>query len=254
VGWGDGHALLWEDSAESVVDLHPAGFDYSWAFATSGSQQVGSGDVTGGDWHALVWEGTPESVIDLHSFLPPGSMESEALGIDSSGNIVGFFDGGAILWIPALDTLELLDPNGGEVLVAGSTYSINWGSPESINTVLIEYSTDNGVNWAEVEPPNVGNSGSYNWTVPWVSSNQCLVQVSDASDPCTSDTSNDVFTIYVCEPLSSDLNDDYKVTLDDFGILEDDWLNIYIFEDLVNMASQWLNCGCSIQNACWEQP
>jgi len=92
-------------------------------------------------------------------------------------------------------TLELLTPNGGEVLVAGSNYDITWEPDGSISDVLIKYSTDNGGNWTPVDPPNVGNIGSYNWLVPAVSSDQCLVQVSDASDPCTSDTSDALFTI-----------------------------------------------------------
>ena len=91
--------------------------------------------------------------------------------------------------------VTLLAPNGGEVLVAGSTYEISWDTEGTISTILIEYSTDNGGNWTPVDPPNVGNSGSYNWTVPWTSSDQCLVKVSDASDPCISDTSDDVFAI-----------------------------------------------------------
>jgi hypothetical protein len=94
-----------------------------------------------------------------------------------------------------IELLFLLTPNGGEALVAGSTYEISWDTEGTISTVLIEYSTNNGGNWTGVDPPNVGNSGSYNWTVPWLSSGQCLVQVSDASDPCTSDISDAVFTI-----------------------------------------------------------
>ncbi len=91
--------------------------------------------------------------------------------------------------------LTLQNPNGGEVLVAGQIYPITWTNASSISDVLIEYSTNNGGNWTPVDPPNTGNTGSYNWLVPQVSSIQCLIRISDSSNPSTSDTSDDVFTI-----------------------------------------------------------
>jgi Tol biopolymer transport system component len=89
--------------------------------------------------------------------------------------------------------LFVFDPNGGEVLTAGSTYPITWSSTGSINDVLIEYSTDNGSSWKNIT--TVPNTGSYNWLVPAVNSNQCLVRVTDAANPSISDTSDAVFTI-----------------------------------------------------------
>src|SRR5262245_7945771 len=50
-----GHALLWNGTSESVVDLHPAGFVYSEARGVSGASQVGFG---AGPGHALLWNGT----------------------------------------------------------------------------------------------------------------------------------------------------------------------------------------------------
>ena len=92
-------------------------------------------------------------------------------------------------------TLTLLSPNGGETLIVGSTYSITWESQGPVSDVTIEYSTNNGSTWTQVDPPNTGNSGSYDWLVPAVASNQCLVRVSDAAYPEVFDTSDAVFTI-----------------------------------------------------------
>jgi len=92
--------------------------------------------------------------------------------------------------------VSILSPNGGEVLTAG-TYTIKWSSTGSISDVLIEYSTDNGLNWTLVDPPNTGNSGSYDWLVPTIDSTQCLVRVSDAANLNISDTSNAVLTITI---------------------------------------------------------
>lgn len=60
------HALLWRGTEASRVDLHPAGFEDSRALGVAGGRQVGEGTTTGGSGHALVWEGTAASVIDLH--------------------------------------------------------------------------------------------------------------------------------------------------------------------------------------------
>lgn len=117
VGWGSGtatggesHALLWRGTADSVVDLRPSGFTYSEAHATNDSEQVGYGYDPARGHHALLWHGTAVSALDLHAFLPPGFAESEALGIDSTGEILGVawvYDSGGnrenhyFLWMPA---------------------------------------------------------------------------------------------------------------------------------------------------------
>ena len=97
------HALLWFHTAASVVDLHPAGFDQSYATGVSEMKQAGYG-VLAGNSHALVWSGTPGSAIDLHAFLPAGFIASQATGVDTGGSITGiaFTATGrrAILWVP----------------------------------------------------------------------------------------------------------------------------------------------------------
>jgi predicted outer membrane repeat protein len=77
----------------------------------------------------------------------------------------------------------------------GTTYQITWDTWGDINEVKIEYSTDNGSVWAEADPNNTGNTGSYNWLVPEIDSDLCLVRVSDPNDPFVNDTSDAVFTI-----------------------------------------------------------
>jgi len=108
---GNAHAVLWRGSAQSVVDLNP-GPNEDWgsrAFATNGEIQVGLASNNGPTLAAL-WGGTPESYLNLHQFLPEqfqGSGESsEARGIDSAGNIVGWAAdtttgrAKAVLWVP----------------------------------------------------------------------------------------------------------------------------------------------------------
>jgi len=85
------HAIVWSGSANSAVDLNPAGFDISFAVGTNGAVQVGfgNGPTTGNDDHALLWTGTTASVQDLNSLLPFAAVTSDATSIDLQGNIFG---------------------------------------------------------------------------------------------------------------------------------------------------------------------
>lgn len=99
---GAGHALLWNSSAANMVDLHPAGYTFSVAYATNGTQQVGEADDSGlpRHKHAVVWSGTAASVVDLNQFLPAGVSDAQAMAIDAAGNIVGYAGNHAYLWVP----------------------------------------------------------------------------------------------------------------------------------------------------------
>ncbi len=91
--------------------------------------------------------------------------------------------------------LTITAPNGGEKIAPGSTYAIIWEGGAGVADVIIAYSIDNGQNWSEVDPPNAGNSGSYDWLVPDADSNQCLIYIVDADNPIDFDLSDDLFTI-----------------------------------------------------------
>jgi hypothetical protein len=82
-------AAMWHGSADSWVDLHPAGYDYSTALATNGPEQVGMAYNLLFPFHAFLWHGTAASATDLGAFLPPGFDDPEALAIDRDGNIAG---------------------------------------------------------------------------------------------------------------------------------------------------------------------
>ena len=120
----------------------------------------------------------------------------------------------------------VLSPNGGENLAAASPYTITWKTQQDadLDTVTIEYSTDNGQNWQAVE--TVVNTGSYTWDpLPVADSNQCLIRIGDPLDVAISDTSDETFTIFQCrKQLKGDLNGDCYVNFLDIAILAGDWL------------------------------
>ena len=129
-------------------------------------------------------------------------------------------------------------PNGGEVLTGGSTYSVTWTST-GIGIVLIKYSSDNGLSWTPID--TVANTGSYNWLVPAVNSNRCLVRISDASNPSISDTSDRVFTvIFRYSGGSGTQADPYRIsTVADWQQLMNtsaDWNQHFILTADLNLA------------------
>jgi len=125
----------------------------------------------------------------------------------------------------AVPELVVKIPNGGEEWTAGTTQTIQWEPYGDVNIPIIhlEYSANNGIDWNDVNA--VPNTGSYQWTVPMITSNQCRVRISDANDANVYDTSDNVFIIYVCQLLSlGDLNKDCKIDFVDFAIMAQDWL------------------------------
>lgn len=110
---GNNHAFLWHGSAQTAVDLNPAGMLGSTALATyAGTQQVGYGDV--GNGHALLWSGNATSVVDLN---PNGFLSSTAEGTDGHHQ-VGYGSAGnqqpshALLWSGTAASAVDLNPNG----------------------------------------------------------------------------------------------------------------------------------------------
>lgn len=93
-------------------------------------------------------------------------------------------------------TLTLLSPNGSEIMAGGSIDTIVWTNTGTVESVLIEFSIDDGDTWTGVYPPNVGNTGSYSWLAPLVESAQCRVRVTNAANLGVYDTSDEVFSIF----------------------------------------------------------
>jgi alpha-tubulin suppressor-like RCC1 family protein len=212
--------------------VNPATFDQSGTFEISfdpdyidlvspnGGEQLATGNVFSVIWEASslienvkieysadngsTWlETNPANTGNSGSYLwtIPQVNSSECLvKISNAADDTVFDVSDSVFTINTPSTnLVLLTPNGGERLESGKTYSVTWQDSLGITNIAVEYSLDQGANWESVEPPNVGYSGNYEWAVPLVYSDQCLMRVSDVSSPGVFDTSNDLFSI---TPLS----------------------------------------------------
>jgi hypothetical protein len=143
------HAMLWQGTPSSSVDLHPPGnFDRSNALAVQGGQQVGYAATNASGARAFLWSGSAASGVSLH---PAGATSSMATGV-FSGRQVGFafLDGQyrAGMWTGTAASWSSLHPEGMQssralatdeteqagyaVTVSGFDHACMWrGTPQS---------------------------------------------------------------------------------------------------------------------------
>ena len=153
---------------------------------------------------------------------------------------------------------KVLSPNGGEFLPGEIEYEIKWsdcgGCEVCPHSYVVEYSTDGGAEWSAVTPGSVSNTCSYTWSVPVLDSNQCVVRVTDASDPNCGDASDNSFHIYECrEVYWDDLNGDCYMDFLDFCILAEGWTgSADDFYDLSDLVEDWSSCGNPYDPLCGQ--
>ena len=96
--------------------------------------------------------------------------------------------------------IVLITPNGdggGEVWRVCTETSITWTSGGTGTYFRIEYSVDNGQNWTTIQSSyySSGFNNTYDWTLPNQPSSECLIRVTDNSNPIRTDMSDATFTI-----------------------------------------------------------
>jgi hypothetical protein len=96
--------------------------------------------------------------------------------------------------------VRVTSPNGGERLAVGSACDITWASSGAVGDIKIDYSVDNGVSWTNIVA-STENDGSYNWVIPNIPSDSCVVRVGEIDgEPC--DMSDGVFSIVPASSLT----------------------------------------------------
>jgi hypothetical protein len=119
-----------------------------------------------------------------------------------------------------LQPVELLSPDGGEVIASGSTYqNIEWGAPLEADHFKLLYSIDNGLSWKTIDRDITGTA--YPWPVSAQNGNktQCKVKVIgyDASDiKIGSDVSDEPFAIEVMKVTYPNGSEEQHVGAQDY--------------------------------------
>jgi len=201
-------------SNSAVTDISDAIFSI---FSTSVTLLAPTADTLAGDSNVtILWTSTGllEAVnldysldngatwISIVDSLPDaGSYGWTVPDIDASGVLLrvaftadtSIFDVGSPFAIAA-SRVTVIAPNGGEVWLRNTLHLVVWSASATIDSVKIEHSINNGVDWSVIAA-KVPNNGSFEWQVPDTVSEQLLVRISDAEDGVPSDVSDAVFTL-----------------------------------------------------------
>jgi hypothetical protein len=117
----------------------------------------------------------------------------------ASGVNTGFFN----VVNTGTKALALSKPNGGEVLYVNESFRVEWVS-SGITSIKIELSLNNGTDWNPVVLTFPADSSYYVWNpIPNSPSTQCLLRITDVSDPTVTDKSKSVFSITLPQPVKS---------------------------------------------------
>jgi hypothetical protein len=201
-----GVVILWGwDGSDAIVIRNPGGGDSYDLGSPITIQWDTIGTITNVDISYSINGGANWTVIasnetngGSYSWSIPYTPSDNCLVrvINSAGGAMGQSQWPFSIVDDGVDRVFVDSPNGGESLVAETTYNITWYTTGTIDNVKLEYSTNNGTTWTEIIASTPAADLSYTWTVPNEPSNQCLVRISDAANSSTSDTSDAVFTIY----------------------------------------------------------
>ncbi len=82
---------------------------------------------------------------------------------------------------PTNSVVEILDPNGGELLKSGSTQSVQWKGTRNNRTKIVEYSTNKGGSWNQIANGNLEQNIT-EWKTPNIESSNCLIRIRQMSE------------------------------------------------------------------------
>ena len=165
----------------SSVNTANVGIDFTADGGTSWSQISAGVSASSGEysWDYSAYSNSNNCAIFV------GSGAAPSMTTTLSGDVSGIFE------ISNTKVLDLLSPDGGEVLQFGKIKNISWYS-QNIDNISIDFSSDNGVTWENIIPDAPAVGGIYAWRVPDSISTECLIEISDGA---VSDISQAVFTI-----------------------------------------------------------
>jgi len=83
-----------------------------------------------------------------------------------------------LVWDPVPGALQLTHPVGGSGLVPGESVNIHWEAPgNTAGSFSVQFSTNDGLSWQNLDSTLPASARSYTWTVPQVVTGQARVRV-----------------------------------------------------------------------------
>jgi hypothetical protein len=198
------------DTANIYGELPNRFSDNQWRHVTAG--YLGT---------SRTWVSVDDEVEYKDASFSSGNPSRVLLARTTSGNIRYAFQGKLDnLKLYYLKQAELTNPTGGETLFQNQIVELTW-DPLASGDIAIYYSDDNGDTWNIVEGLTA-NDGSYYWTVPEITSTQCLIKLTSTNKDSQVYSTSGQFTIQ--ESIPADINNDGFVNVIDLQMLAEDWL------------------------------
>lgn len=143
-------------------------------------------------YHSTVHASDLHAVFDSLDFNFNTVLRFAARSINLFGEVSGFstlysdYDLGPLL--------SVISPNGGEEYLQGEIVNILWRC-KNIDDLDLFYSLNSGVDWINISSGFPASAGEYSWTLPNVSSSNCLVKLVSPSAGEVTDISDSEFSI-----------------------------------------------------------
>jgi len=97
--------------------------------------------------------------------------------------------------------VQLVYPSGGETFGAGTGQYIQW-TANSVTTVKLEYSTNNGSTWTTIGTASASDQYA-NWIPPATIGNQYLLRISDNTKPSLRDSTKSNFSVFALPSIDN---------------------------------------------------
>lgn len=168
-------------------------YQVQWnASFTSGFYRVQFSNNNGASWTTLANNVNNSGYIN---WMVPNQTQSNCLIRVSDVLDSTVFDQSDAVFSTTLSTPSItnVDPNGGEVFSVGNYTAITWNSALVYNVDIL-FSSDGGNTFSTIVS-NLNNINYYNWLVPNVVSNNCVIKVRAAGTNTLFDDSDAPFSI-----------------------------------------------------------
>ncbi|APF20287.1 Sulphatase-modifying factor protein [Caldithrix abyssi DSM 13497] len=131
-------------------------------------------------------------------------------------------------------------PKGGEKWAVGTKQDITWES-EGVNTLLIEYSVDDGASWATIQNNVEASLGKYEWEeIPNTPSENCYIKLTDSENYNVYSKSNK-FSIVELNVNENELITKEKNKLKYQGkYITYVGVNLYFMQDLIAQGKEYI--------------
>ncbi len=94
---------------------------------------------------------------------------------------------------PTLSDVKILHPNGGEKFIGMEQDTITWSNPETIESMGLYYTIDNGKKWTALANNVNIPSGEFVWTIPDQSSNEVKIKLLAFSENLSKEITSDSY-------------------------------------------------------------